>query len=119
QDIPQGESPSNIFMQRSEYIMMRLIVGLIGIVLAGVTYLQAARQEPASPEAPPATTQRALLNRYCVTCHNEKLKTAGLMLDKMDVEHVGAGAEVWEKVIKKLRTYAMPPAGLPRPDKGA
>src|ERR1700693_2929925 len=98
--------------------MLRTIVGF-AIVLAGVTVLQAAGQEPSSPSQSPAATQRALLNRYCVTCHNEKLKTAGLMLDKMDVEHLRAGAETWEKVIKKLRTYAMPPAGMPRPEKAA
>jgi len=59
---------------------------------------------------------RALLDQYCVTCHNEKLKTAGLLLDKADVQQVGAGADVWEKVIRKLRANAMPPPGRPRPD---
>ena len=56
------------------------------------------------------------MNKYCITCHNEKLKTAGLLLDKLDVENVPAGAETWEKVIRKLRGSAMPPPGLPRPD---
>ena len=65
----------------------------------------------------PATQYRAVLNRYCVTCHNERLKTADLMLDKADVANVPAEAEIWEKVIRKLRTSAMPPAGMPRPDK--
>jgi hypothetical protein len=60
-----------------------------------------------------------LLDRYCVTCHNERLKTASLLLDKADVGHVGDGAEVWEKVITKLRSGAMPPAGRPRPDKAS
>src|ERR1051326_2788414 len=102
-----------------KHTMLRRIFGWIGIVLAGVIYLQAAAQEPSSPTASPALAHRGLLNRYCVTCHNEKLKTAGLMLDKMDLEHVSAGVEVWEKVIRKLRTGAMPPAGMPRPDKDA
>ncbi len=62
---------------------------------------------------------RALLDRYCVTCHNEKLRTAGLTLETMDVVNVGAGAEVWEKVIRKLRMGAMPPPGRPRPDQAA
>jgi hypothetical protein len=57
-----------------------------------------------------------LLNRYCVTCHNERLRTANLLLDQADVENPSSGAEVWEKVIRKLRTRAMPPAGNPRPD---
>src|SRR5206468_3089682 len=56
-------------------------------------------------------------DQYCVGCHNEKLKTAGLMLDKMDLAHVTEHADVWEKVIRKLRTGAMPPAGRPQPGK--
>jgi hypothetical protein len=62
---------------------------------------------------------RALLDRYCVACHNEKLKTAGLMLDKLDVSQVSTNAEVLEKVARKLRTGQMPPAGRPRPDAAA
>ena len=93
------------------------ILGWIGIALVGVGSLQAARQQPSSsPAPPPASPHRAVLNRYCVTCHNEKLKTAGLLLDQMNVEHVSDGAPVWEKVVRKLRTGAMPPPGLPRPD---
>jgi len=65
----------------------------------------------------PAAQYRTTLNHYCVTCHNEKLKTAGLMLDKMDLQDVTANAETWEKVIRKLRANAMPPPGLPQPDK--
>jgi hypothetical protein len=61
--------------------------------------------------------QRALINQYCVTCHNEKAKTAGLMLDKLDLDNVGSHAETWEKVVRKLRVGAMPPQGMPRPDR--
>src|ERR1700758_2395469 len=101
--------------------MTRTILVCIGIVLAGASYLLSATQQASSPVSGPTAVpvQRAVLNRYCVTCHNEKLKTAGLMLDKMDVEHVSSGAEVWEKVIRKLRTRAMPPTGMPRPDNAA
>jgi hypothetical protein len=56
-----------------------------------------------------------VIDRYCVTCHNQKLKTAGLMLDKADVASPGAGAEVWEKVVRKLRTSTMPPPNMPQP----
>src|SRR5262245_15533566 len=62
--------------------------------------------------APPAAT----INRYCVTCHNDRLKTGGLSLAGVDVEQPAANAEVWEKVIRKLRTNSMPPPGAPRPD---
>ena len=61
-------------------------------------------------------TPRALLNQYCVVCHNDKLKTAGLLLDKADPTNVSLDAETWEKVVRKLRAGAMPPQGMPRPD---
>src|SRR5581483_1311390 len=60
---------------------------------------------------------RAFLNQYCVTCHNEKAKTAGLMLDKLDVDHPGDNAETWEKVVRKLRAGMMPPSGIRRPER--
>ncbi len=59
----------------------------------------------------------AVLAKYCVSCHNEKRKTAGLMIDKLDLQNVGRDAEVWEKVARKFRTHEMPPPGVPRPDK--
>src|SRR5262245_39262371 len=74
-------------------------------------------QESPAPRLETLSPQRALLDRFCVACHGEKLKTAGLLLDKLDVENPGNGAEAWEKVVRKLRTGAMPPAGAPRPNK--
>src|SRR5689334_14150628 len=59
---------------------------------------------------------RAMLDKYCVTCHNERLKTAGLMLDKADVEQPGSDAQTWEKVLRKLRAREMPPPASPHPD---
>ncbi|MBI3895447.1 MAG: DUF1592 domain-containing protein [Acidobacteria bacterium] len=96
--------------------MLRTTATCIGLGLAVGCYLRAAPQEPSSPAAPSPSARRAFLDRYCVTCHNEKLKAAGLMLDKIDVENVLASAAVWEKVIRKLRARQMPPAGMPRPD---
>ena len=63
-----------------------------------------------------ATPARDLVTRYCVTCHNERLKTANLPLDKADAEQVFNSAETWEKVVVKLRSRAMPPPGIRRPD---
>jgi hypothetical protein len=60
--------------------------------------------------------QRALLDKYCATCHNDKLKTGGLSLQAADVTNPPAAAETWEKVIRKLRVGAMPPQGARRPD---
>src|SRR5277367_5869132 len=59
---------------------------------------------------------REMVNKYCVSCHSEKLKTAGLSLDRVDADNPSASEETWEKVIVKLRSRAMPPAKLPRPD---
>src|SRR5262245_46362331 len=67
-------------------------------------------------QQPTGAPQRAMLDKYCVTCHNERLKTAGLMLDKMDLNQVPEHAETWEKVILKLRGGMMPPLGAPRPE---
>ena len=66
----------------------------------------------ASEEAP-----RAVLEQYCFSCHNERRLVGDLALDVLDMADVGARADVWEEVIRKLRTGAMPPAGQPRPDK--
>jgi mono/diheme cytochrome c family protein len=59
---------------------------------------------------------RELVTKYCVSCHNEKLKTAGLALDRTDADSPYNSQETWEKVIVKLRSRAMPPPKLPRPD---
>jgi len=58
----------------------------------------------------------AVVSRYCVTCHNDKLKTGGLVLNPGDLDRVPETAETWEKVVRKLRAGAMPPAGVPKPD---
>ena len=112
-----------------------MIIGLAGLALIVSLCLQApASAQQAAPQAdavqsspstgavPPVSSERRVIDRYCVTCHNQKLKTAGLMLDQADVANPGAGAEVWEKVVRKLRTSTMPPPNMPQPsveDRGA
>lgn len=56
------------------------------------------------------------LDRYCITCHNETLKTANLMLDQVDISNVGEHPQIFERVITKLTLKQMPPVGMPRPD---
>ncbi len=75
------------------------------------------------PVAAPATTMdtaraRAMLDRYCVSCHNEQTRTADLTLDTLDLMQVGEHADTWEHVVRRLKASAMPPAGRPRPDAG-
>ena len=73
---------------------------------------------PTSSVSADVSNPRPMLDRYCATCHNARLKTAGLSLDGMGIEHVGADAEAWEKVVRKLRSGAMPPAGRPPAGQG-
>src|ERR1044071_1204466 len=68
--------------------------------------------QPASP----STEARVMLDKYCVTCHNQRLKTAGLTLDNLNLDRVADNAETWEKVLRKLHGGMMPPQGMPRPD---
>ena len=63
-----------------------------------------------------AADSQSLVQTYCVSCHNQKLATAGVALDKLDPAHVNQGAVTWERVLQKLRRGEMPPPGLPRPD---
>ena len=78
--------------------------------------LMAAGAGLLSAQSASVSPQHALINQYCVTCHNEKAKTGGLMLDKLDIDHAAEHAETWEKVVRKLRGGMMPPQGVPRPE---
>ena len=95
--------------------MLRMLTCGLGLVLAIPAISEAAPPSTAAP----TDSQRALLDRYCVTCHNQQLRTGGLLLDQVDVEHVGEAAEVWERVVRKLRAGQMPPPGRPRPERAA
>ena len=63
-----------------------------------------------------AAADRAVIDQYSVTCHNQRLKTGDLTLDSADLNDVAAHPDVWEKVIRKVDAGMMPPAGMPRPD---
>ena len=85
-----------------------------GAAVAAVSCLAAP-----SAAAPAASSARALLDQYCVRCHNDRLQTAGVALDAADVERVAHDAALWERAVRKLRARAMPPAGSPRPAEAA
>jgi hypothetical protein len=84
------------------------------LTLCGVAAFGFQRSAPAAP-----TPAGGLVNKYCVSCHNQRLKTANLALDTVDSQNAASSAEAWERVIVKLRSRAMPPVGLPRPDNAA
>ena len=76
--------------------------------------LQASGQQQSSEV--PASSGRALLDQYCVTCHNPAVRAGKLELDALDPARVSDHPEVWERVVRKLRGGVMPPMGMPRPD---
>jgi mono/diheme cytochrome c family protein len=99
------------------------ILALLGVCLAGAGGRQlnagAPRPQAAATSARDTSSTRALLGTYCVTCHNARLKTAGLQIDELDLRDVASRRPEWEKIVTKLRTGEMPPPGRPRPDAAA
>jgi hypothetical protein len=90
-----------------------LKIAALGMVTACAATSQQPTSGPASTsDAPP----RALIDKYCIGCHNERLKVGGLALNNIASQSIGQNTAVWEKVVRKLRARYMPPVGLPRPD---
>jgi hypothetical protein len=88
------------------------------VAVLSIASLSGQSAPPRLPGGAPATSAektRALLDHYCVTCHNDRLKTANLSLQGLDLTKVPDQSELWEKVIRKLRAGVMPPPDLPRP----
>jgi mono/diheme cytochrome c family protein len=117
-----GRGARHLFKRRSRAARASipvLVSGSIAVALSGpqISARQTA-QTGLAPTRPSASVveRQAVLNQYCITCHNQKLRTAGLALDRPDLADPSASAEVWEKVIAKLRAGSMPPPGRPRPD---
>jgi len=107
---------------RQRQLTLMMACGSIALV-ATISATLSADQSPAPPSsqvdtasAPVASPARALVTTYCVTCHNQRVKTANLALDNLDADHIAASADTWEKVIVKLRSRAMPPPSARRPD---
>jgi mono/diheme cytochrome c family protein len=101
----------------------RLVAGIAVAVLGLVAGLAAGAAPPTPAGGPqasasasePAVAYHAFLKQYCVTCHNDRLRTANLSLETASLGRVSRDTETWEKVLAKLRTQAMPPPGRPRP----
>jgi len=128
---------------RGAGVIKRVLAGAF-IAFVSVVFLSAQAQ-PARPAAAPSTVRpasaqaaapavakpavetktvaadstapRKVMDQYCVTCHNAKQKTANLLLDQLDLAHLGEHPEIGEKVVRKLRAGLMPPTGMPRPDR--
>jgi cytochrome c553 len=96
---------SKIFVRAIAPAAIGIFVGIVGA--------QSARSQLAAP------ANGTLLQRYCVACHNNQLKTAGVTLQGLNPARVGENAELLEKVLRKFKSGQMPPPGLPRPDAAA
>ena len=99
-----------------------LVIACVAPISLVPAFGQSAQAVPAQKTAAggsswTAPEARALVDKYCVTCHNGKAMTGNLALDKLDIAHLGDHAEIGEKVVRKLRAGMMPPTGMPRPDR--
>jgi mono/diheme cytochrome c family protein len=96
------------------------VAGLMWLMSALSSVPLAAGQQVPVRSAPPATADHAaVVTKYCVTCHNDRAKVGGLTLEKLDVADPAAGADTWERVVRKVRVGMMPPQGSPQPDPAA
>src|SRR5262245_3742164 len=86
-----------------------VVVALVLATISATTAVLTAQR--------PAATHYAAIQQYCATCHNARLKTGGLSLEAADLANVSRDAAIWEQVVRKLRVGAMPPFGMPRPDR--
>jgi mono/diheme cytochrome c family protein len=91
-----------------------LTVWFVAVAVTLCVCLQAQTSVQPPGATTPASSPRRLVDRYCVTCHNERLKIADLRLDRADIENPGTEAEVWEKVVRKVHTGTMPPSNMPQ-----
>src|SRR5262245_17327306 len=101
-------------MRRSS--LAGLLVGIL--VTCGAVLTPTLSVRAVTAQAAPANPLRPVVDKYCVSCHNPRLKTAGVVLDAAELNVARDGA-TWEKVVRKLRTGAMPPVGSPRPDQAS
>ncbi len=97
-------------MKRTIFIAAALLL------IAGLAQVE-TQAPPAARTVQPSTDAQAVVDRYCVTCHNGRMRTGGLALDAFKVIDAHAEAQTWEKVVRKVRTGMMPPSGAPRPDR--
>ena len=99
----------------------QVVAASVWLLSAGWAVISAApAQDVSAPAASPATANhRAVLDKYCVTCHNQRTKASDLALDVVDVGRPSTNGQIWEDVIRKLRARSMPPQGMPRPDEAS
>jgi len=103
-------------MTRGIFTACVVWIASVGVAMPRASAPQASASDASSTIA---AADRGVVDKYCVSCHNQRLKTSGLALDTAELSDVAAHPEVWEKVIRKVGAGMMPPAGVPRPDDAA
>ncbi|HVG73159.1 MAG TPA: DUF1587 domain-containing protein, partial [Vicinamibacterales bacterium] len=108
---------------------MKTTIFAAAVLLLAVQIASVQSQSAPTPSAPgepdrarptstaKAGTEKAVIDRYCATCHNQRTRAGNLALDTLDVSAAGREAQTWEKIVRKVRTGMMPPSGAPRPDR--
>ena len=96
--------------------VIALLLLMLGIIARPQPPVGAAQESGNTSLALSATQARAVVTQYCVTCHNQRVKAAGLALDTLDFDRITANGDVWEKVVRKVRVGMMPPPEARHPD---
>jgi mono/diheme cytochrome c family protein len=99
-------------MRRRAFVIASAMMLSAGWIL----YASSVQDAPAAAQIDASLNPRAVVDRYCITCHNQRTKTSDLALDGADITSPAANGEIWEGVVRRLRTRSMPPQGMPRPD---
>src|SRR5262245_17381870 len=96
--------------RRKDALLIRRRIRVLGRTLIGAAAMVVCVQASQTP--PPSST---FVTTYCVTCHNDRARTGGLVLENLDPQRPGDATNTWEKAIRKLRAGLMPPPGARRP----
>ena len=99
--------------------MKRYLLGTVALSLGLLSWGSGLTGQSQATGSSAVAQQKALIDQYCVTCHNQRTKTAGLALDTLDLTKLSQNAEIWEKAIMKLRGHLMPPPNARQPDPAA
>src|SRR5687768_12033166 len=106
-------------MKRALFAVSAIWAVMLAVAASQPAASQPAAQQPTRTAAGAPANHAAVLTQYCITCHNDRTKSGGLVLSAADLDNIPARAGVWEKVIRKVRAGMMPPVGMPRPDQPA
>jgi mono/diheme cytochrome c family protein len=89
------------------------------LLLTSLARVETQNAQSGSRPTAAGTSEKALIDRYCATCHNPRTRAGNLSFDTLDVAAAGREPQTWEKVVRKVRTGMMPPSNAPRPDRAA